>query len=114
MQEPQATAPVYLYMFEFEASRQSLATHAAEVRFVFRNASDRPNAMPGAADVENAMSDAWIAFARSGNPGHAGIPTWPVYDLRTRPTMVFDRESRVVNDLRPIERRVHDRVGLQR
>jgi para-nitrobenzyl esterase len=108
----QASAPVYLYMFEFEASRQSLATHAAEVRFVFRNASDRPNAMAGAEAVENAMSDAWVAFARTGNPSHAGIPAWPTYDLRSRPTMVFDVQSRVVNDLRPIERAVHDRVGL--
>jgi para-nitrobenzyl esterase len=110
----QATAPVFLYMFEFEASRQSLATHAAEVRFVFRNASDRPNAMPGAAKVEDAMSNAWIAFARKGNPSHPGIPAWPVYDLQTRPTMVFDVESRVAKDLRPIERQAHDRVGLAR
>jgi para-nitrobenzyl esterase len=110
----QVTAPVFLYMFEFEASRQNLATHAAEVRFVFRNASDRPNAMPGAAKVEDAMSNAWIAFARRGNPSHPGIPAWPVYDLQTRPTMVFDVESRVVKDLRPIERQAHDRVGLAR
>lgn len=110
----QASAPVYLYMFEFEASRQSLATHAAEVRFAFGNASDRPNAMPGAAVVEDAMSNAWIAFARTGNPSHHGIPQWPVYDVSTRPTMVFDVESRVVNDLRPIERQAHDRVGLRR
>ncbi len=110
----QASAPVFLYMFEFEASRQSLATHAAEVRFVFRNASDRPNALPGAAKVEDAMSDAWIAFARRGNPSHPEIPSWPVYDLNTRPTMVFDVDSRVVNDLRPIERQAHDRAGLVR
>jgi len=110
----QATAPVYLYMFEFEASTTNLASHAAEVRFAFSNASDRPNAMPGADVVEDAMSEAWIAFARTGNPNHPGIPEWPVYDLQRRPTMVFDVESKVVNDLRPIERRVHDRLGLRR
>ncbi len=110
----QATAPVYLYMFDFEASRQNLATHAAEIRFVFSTASRMPNAMPGAKPVEDAMSDAWVAFARTGNPSHPGIGQWPVYDLRTRPTMVFNVESRVVNDLRPIERQVHDRVGLRR
>ena len=64
--------------------------------------------------VEDAMSEAWIAFARSGNPSHPGIPEWPVYDLEARPTMVFDVQTRVVEDLRPIERRVHDRVGLRR
>lgn len=109
----QATAPVYLYMFEFEASRTNLATHAAEIRFVFHGASDRPGAMPGADLVENAMSDAWIAFARTGNPSHPGIGNWPVYDLRARPTMIFDVETRVVSDLRPIERLVHDRIGLR-
>jgi para-nitrobenzyl esterase len=109
----QASAPVYLYMFEFEASRQNRATHASEVRFVFSNASDRPNAMPGTEQVEDQMSEAWIAFARSGNPSHLGIPEWPTYNLRDRPTMVFNVESRVVNDLRPIERRVHERVGLR-
>jgi para-nitrobenzyl esterase len=111
-QAHQAAAPVYLYMFDFEASRQSLASHAAEVRFVFRNASDRPNAMAGAARVEDAMSDAWIAFARTGDPSHPGIPEWPTYDVRRRPTMVFDVDSHLVDDLRPIERAVHDRVGL--
>jgi para-nitrobenzyl esterase len=110
----QRSAPVWVYMFEFEASRQSLATHAAEVRFAFSNASDRPNAMPGAAQVEDAMSEAWIAFARDGDPGHPGIPRWPTYNLGSRATMVFDVESEVVDDLRPIERQAHERVGLPR
>ncbi|MQA90246.1 MAG: carboxylesterase family protein [Gemmatimonas sp.] len=108
----QASAPVYLYMFEFEASRQNLASHAAEVRFAFSNASDRPNAMAGADTVEDAMSEAWIAFARDGDPNHPGTSEWPTYDLQNRTTMVFDVENRVVNDLRSIERQAHDRVGL--
>jgi para-nitrobenzyl esterase len=38
------------------------------------------------------MSDAWLAFARTGDPG------WPAYDATTRATQVFDLESAVVND----------------
>jgi para-nitrobenzyl esterase len=38
------------------------------------------------------MSAAWLAFARTGDPG------WPAYDAQTRATMVFDLESRVEND----------------
>jgi len=45
------------------------------------------------------MARAWIAFARTGNPG------WKPYDTTTRPTMVFDLESRVENDPFGAERR---------
>jgi len=26
------------------------------------------------------MSAAWAAFARTGNPNHADLPTWPAFD----------------------------------
>ena len=48
----QADAPVYIYMFEFQVTPQSLASHATEVRFAFSNASGRPNARPGTDTVE--------------------------------------------------------------
>jgi para-nitrobenzyl esterase len=44
------------------------------------------------------MSEAWLAFARSGDPSHDGIGDWPAYELDRRPTMVFDRESSAVQD----------------
>ena len=47
---------------------------------------------------------AWEAFARSGNPNNAAIPTWPAYRLADRATMVFDVQSRVANDFRGDER----------
>jgi para-nitrobenzyl esterase len=36
-----------------------------------------------------------LAFARTGDPG------WPAYDATRRATMVFDLESRVVDDPAP-------------
>ena len=44
------------------------------------------------------VSDAWIAFARTGNPNVAKLPKWPAYDVESRATMLFDNESTVVND----------------
>ena len=34
-------------------------------------------------DLASAMSEAWIAFARSGDPSHQGIPEWKPYTLET-------------------------------
>jgi para-nitrobenzyl esterase len=37
------------------------------------------------------MMDAWVAFARTGDPGHDTIGPWPAYDTNTRTTMIFGR-----------------------
>ena len=42
--------------------------------------------------------DTWIAFARTGNPNQPKMPRWPAFNTTDRPTMVFNTESRVVND----------------
>jgi para-nitrobenzyl esterase len=44
------------------------------------------------------MSAAWVAFARTGNPSHRGIPQWPAFDSTRRATLVFGDEAKVVND----------------
>jgi len=45
-----------------------------------------------------AMQAAWATFARAGNPSHAGFPSWPDYDVRTRPTIIFDTVWHFAND----------------
>ena len=50
------------------------------------------------------MMDAWIAFARSGNPNHDGIPKWPSYDLEKRSTMLINHEFKVVEKFLDKER----------
>ena len=107
-------APTYVYSFDFEPTATLKAAHGAEIPFVFSNATANPNARSGAKETEDAMSEAWIAFARTGKPNHAGMPTWPKYDAQSRAVMVFDKETKVVNDLRAAERKVWDGRQLVR
>jgi len=43
------------------------------------------------------MRQAWVAFARSGNPNHEGLVKWPAYDVASRATMFFDRDTAVID-----------------
>ncbi|MGS0525163.1 carboxylesterase family protein [Zobellia nedashkovskayae] len=39
------------------------------------------------------MSQAWINFAKTGNPNHSGLPEWPSYNSANTATMHFDSIS---------------------
>jgi para-nitrobenzyl esterase len=51
------------------------------------------------------MASTFIAFAKTGNPDNDQIPHWPKYDDKARATMIFDAETRVVNDPRSAVRK---------
>jgi para-nitrobenzyl esterase len=97
-------ARVYMYQLAWRTPvlKGSLRTpHTLCIPFVFAN-SAIASGMTGAGSdryqLQEQMAQAWISFARSGNPNHSQLPAWAPYSLATRPTMVFDRESRVVLD----------------
>jgi para-nitrobenzyl esterase len=97
-------APAYLYWFTWQTpilNGRPRAFHCAEIPFVFDN-TDRCETMTGGGAQARAlaakMSDAWIAFARDGNPNHAGIPRWPAFSTQTTPTMIFDNAVSLIND----------------
>jgi len=101
----QGKAPVYIYKFLWQSpvvDGRARAPHTIEIPFVFYN-SERCASMTGggaeAMVLSERMSDAWINFARHGDPNHPGLPKWPVYSDATRPTMTFDAHCEVKTNL---------------
>lgn len=96
-------APVFMYLVTYQSDFLGglfKAGHGIEIAYVFDVVDDVPyaGARSDRYDFTAAMSDAWIAFARSGNPSHPGIPKWEPYTVKGRATMLFDVPSRLVND----------------
>jgi para-nitrobenzyl esterase len=103
-------APVYLYYFTWQSPVREgklKSFHTLEIPFVLANV-DEATTMTGTDQnrlaLQERMSTAWAAFARSGNPNHKGLPNWPAFDAKTRGTMVFDNACKVVNDPNGAER----------
>jgi para-nitrobenzyl esterase len=100
----QAAAPVFLYYFQWPSPVRGGrlgAMHGIELPFVFDNTAKVPHMVgtgPELVALADRVSATWAAFARSGVPEGPTLPSWPAFDPRTRPTMVFNVDSRVVND----------------
>jgi para-nitrobenzyl esterase len=95
---------MYLFSWASAAMGGRLgACHAIELPFVFGTLDVPGMAMLlGPGDPPTALSeavmDSWVAFARTGDPNHAGLPKWPAYDGTTRQTMELGTELRVLGD----------------
>ena len=89
----------YLYEFSWQASLFGGvlgACHGIDVPFVMgaigtpggdRFAGSGPEAMA----LQGRVMDAWLGFARSGEPGHEGLPDWLPYDSEERMAMELGR-----------------------
>ncbi len=112
-------APVYMYLMTWEtdfAHGLLKSCHALDLPFVFDNVgiAEMAGEKPDRFELAGIMSDAWIAFARHGDPSHPGIPQWPPYNTQDRPTMLLDVPSRVENDPRKAIHRAWEGVALRR
>jgi len=109
--EHQPDTYAYLFTYASPARHGALGScHALEMPFVFGtlNAPTQDKFAGSGPDVEQLsanMMDAWLAFAKTGNPSHPGIGAWPAFDAQTRATMIFDRQCRPENDPFAEERR---------
>ena len=104
-------APVYLYYFTWRSPVRDgklKAFHTLEIPFVTENV-DNGTSMTGTGQdryaLQDKMSAAWAAFARTGNPNHKGLPNWPKFNPAQRATMIFNNECKVANDPNGEERK---------
>jgi para-nitrobenzyl esterase len=97
-------APAFLYQIRWrtpvEGGRR-LSPHCIEIPFAMQNVWQVPEMVgtgPELQPLADKVSGAWVAFARTGNPNHTGIPKWPAYSATERLTMHINNEWKVAND----------------
>lgn len=91
-----AEVPAFVYQLDFEDAK-----HTDDIALAFGTVSDLT---PARAAMSARVMDAFVRFARTGDPG------WGAYRLPERATMVFDTQSRVVDDPRAWERELFARI----
>ncbi len=102
----------YSYLFTWESpflNGMFGSCHGIEIPFVFGTVHDAgvqvfTGGGPGAEALSEQMQEAWIAFARDGDPSCDAMGSWPAYDPVRRPTMVLGPDGGVEDDPRRSER----------
>jgi para-nitrobenzyl esterase len=107
--EAQASrAAAYAYLFTWPSPAPGIGScHGLELPFVFGTLDSKgSDAFAGSGPAAEALAatvqDAWLSFARSGDPG------WPAYEPSTRPTMLFGETCEVAHDPMAVERLAWD------
>jgi len=110
-----AGTPAFVYQLDWVSPRDGGkygAPHMADIPLVFDNiAAPGSNATgPTAQPMADAMSEAFAAFARTGDPNCRAIPRWEPYGLPRRQTMIFDAPPHMADDPRGPERRLFEKA----
>jgi len=102
---------VFSYLFAWKnpgLDNKLGAMHGAEIAFIFGSFTGIegtntfkffPRKTEETTKLSSIMMDAWINFARHGDPNHHKIPKWPQYNANNKPTIVFDKEIKIKTDL---------------
>jgi para-nitrobenzyl esterase len=100
----QGGAPVYAYWFGWKTpvlDGRPLAFHCQDLAFWFDNIDLCLQATGGGEDARklaSQMSRSLVAFAKTGDPNHDGIPKWAPFTESNRAMMIWDTTSEVKID----------------
>jgi para-nitrobenzyl esterase len=100
------TPQTYRYLFGYSPRtlRKRLgACHGLEIPFVFGTLRSRLLApvlatSSSARRLSERMREAWVSFARRGEPGHEGLPDWPAHRPPERTTLLLKTHPEARND----------------
>jgi len=88
----------YLFEWSSPVDPEKGSCHAIELPFVFYNKENEIFGENPPITLIEQVQNAWISFARNGDPNHSDLPVWPQYNMEDKPKMVFNVNSRVEND----------------
>jgi len=106
----------YLYTWESPALGGRLgACHGVVVPFAFgligtKGADFFVGSGPEAEALAGCTMDAWLSFARGGDPGHPGLPEWAAFEPGARQTMILGAARELASDPYSAERAAWDGV----
>ncbi|MDP3403560.1 MAG: carboxylesterase family protein, partial [Brevundimonas sp.] len=106
-----AGTPAFVYQLDWtspiDGGRRG-AMHTDDIPLALDNVAAAGSRAQGpeAQPMADALSRAFVALARDGNPNHPGLPVWAPYDLTSRQTMIMDARPRMEDDPRGAERRL--------
>lgn len=106
-------APVWLYRFAYVPADKRKpgrgARHTEEIPYVLGSLDDElSDVTPQDRQMSEAVQNAWIAFARTGDPNAPGLATWPRYVPGGKIMLFGDAGPAAVAD--PLEARL-DRIA---
>lgn len=90
----------YSYLFNLDLPIDGGRTpwHCADIPYVFHNTELVPVTQEAGVTekIEKQIFDSVMAFVRTGNPNHEGIPFWPACTPEKEYTLVIDKSTRVL------------------